>query len=258
MDAAARLTHAYIVAAEPETGLGLARQTAMALLCSGDGTPPCGVCRDCRKVQRGIHPDLITVSRLRDDKGNTKREIYVDQIRTMISDAGLLPNEARRKVYVITDAGTMNANAQNALLKLLEEPPGFDAFILVADSAQELLETVRSRCRLIASGEPGEEGEIPESARAYLAAAAKGDPALVLEALNSLGDAKQQQALEFADGCIRLLTREMGLREPEYGLPRGEMARLVELMEKVRGYLRGNVGVKHVLGLLSVDTIELK
>ena len=152
----------------------------------------------------------------------------------------------------------MNANAQNALLKLLEEPPEFDAFILVADSARELLETLRSRCRLIASGEPGEAAEIPESAKKYLAAAAAGDPAQLLGVLAELGDAKQQQALEFADGCVSLLTREMGLREPESGLPRGELMRLVRLMEKARTYLRGNVGVKHVLGLLSVDTIDVK
>lgn len=258
MENAERLSHAYIVAAAPEPGLEKAMELAAALLCSGGGRVPCGLCRDCVKVQKGIHPDLCVIERRRDEKGGQKREIYVEQVRALAAEAGILPNEAKRRVFIIRDAGTMNASAQNALLKLLEEPPEFDAFILIADSPRELLETVRSRCRLLVSGNFGEEAEIPESAEKYLAAVSSGEPVRLLELFAELGEIKQQQALDFTDGCIRLLTREMGLREPDFGLERGEMLRLVRLMEKAQTYLRGNVSVKHVFGLLSVDTIPLK
>ena len=77
---------------------------------------PCGVCRDCRKVAAGIHPDLITVRRLEDDKGRPRREIVVDQIRAVNQAAWILPNEAQRKVYLIAEADKMNPAAQNAAL----------------------------------------------------------------------------------------------------------------------------------------------
>ena len=118
------LSHAYIITARAEEGFAKAMELAAAMLCEGDGEKrPCGVCRHCKKSLRGIHPDVMLITRPLDDKGKMKKEIQVEQIRSMVSTALIMPNEAEKKVYIIRDAGAMNATAQNALLKLLEEPP---------------------------------------------------------------------------------------------------------------------------------------
>ena len=132
--------HACVICAPtPERALGEAEKFAAAAVCSGAGARPCGKCRDCRKAAEHVHPDIITVSRLLDDKGRPKREIGVDQIRDVIADAQVLPNEAARKVYIIDRAETMNPAAQNAALKLLEEPPAGAVFLLCTTNAIRFL-----------------------------------------------------------------------------------------------------------------------
>ena len=115
------LSHAYLLIAEPDAGYAEARAIAQAMVCSApEGTPrPCGLCRDCRKAEKGIHPDILTVERLTDDKGKPKREIYVDQIRDIVADSVVMPNEAERKVYILRDADSMNAAAQMLLADML-------------------------------------------------------------------------------------------------------------------------------------------
>ena len=106
MDTAVRLSHAYIIAARPDAGFARATLLAQEMLCCGTGSRPCGICRDCRKVRQGVHPDVLVLARQTDDKGKPKREIYVDQIRELAAAAPVLPNEAERKVFLIRDAGT--------------------------------------------------------------------------------------------------------------------------------------------------------
>ena len=138
-----RLSHCYILEGPPGSGRKtLSRILAAAYQCTGQGSRPCGVCPDCKKVFGGIHPDVITVD-------SDKATVPIALIRDMQADAYILPNEGRRKVYVIPRAGDMQAPAQNALLKLLEEPPEYCAFLLITDTAEKLLETVRSRSVLL-------------------------------------------------------------------------------------------------------------
>ena len=253
------LSHAYIIAARPDTGFEKAQALAQAMLCSGvgGGTKPCGLCRDCRKAAAGIHPDILVTGRQKDDKGKEKREIYVEQVREIIASAPILPNEAEKKVYIIRDAGTMNAAAQNALLKILEEPPAFDAFILVADNAGQLLETVRSRC--VTLHENGEEdapgAEAQALAERYLGAAAAGDRIALLTFANENGDLSGADALEFVRAVKLLLADRLCLRTPDGGLSRKDLLRLAGLMDKAEEYCRFNVGTKHLLGMLAVETI---
>ena len=137
--AAGQLSHCYIL--EGPAGSGrktLAGLLAAAMECEGAGEAPCGVCGPCRKVQKGEHPDVITVD-------SDKATVPISLIREMQSDAYIRPNEGKRKVYIIPRAGDMQGPAQNALLKLLEEPPGYCAFLLLTESDDKLLETVRSR-----------------------------------------------------------------------------------------------------------------
>ncbi len=253
------LTHAYLILAQPDAGYAAAYRLAQTMLCSAPDarTRPCGLCRDCRKAEKGIHPDIITVSRQLDDKGKQKREIYVDQIRSVAADAVVLPNEAEHKVYIIRDADTMNAAAQNALLKILEEPPRFVSFILVAASAIPLLETVRSRCvTLHRTGEDAApNAEARELAERYIDYAAAGARISLLSFANANGDLGNREMTDFVAAVRSLLTDMFCKRLPDRKMPRAKLLRLVELMDTAEEYLRFNVSTKHVLGLLAVETV---
>ena len=101
---------------------------------------PCGVCRACRKVFSGNHPDYITI----DDP--TKKTVPVDLIREARADIFIRPNEGTKKIYLFPRAQDMGIPGQNALLKVLEEPPSYGVFLLLTDNPEKLLPTVRSRC----------------------------------------------------------------------------------------------------------------
>lgn len=139
------LSHAYLLTGgSADSRAALAKRLTAAYLCEGD-RPPCGACRACRKVSADTHPDASRTAPAPD-----KREIAVDQIRSLRADAYIRPNEGRRKVYIIDPADAMNPAAQNALLKVLEEGPSYAAFLLLAERPGLLLDTVRSRCELLA------------------------------------------------------------------------------------------------------------
>lgn len=139
-----RFPHAVVI--EGEQGLGkktLARLLASALVCRDD-EKPCGQCTQCRKATEKIHPDIFEHSA----QGGAN-SFHVDVIRNIVRDAYVQPNEAERKVYILGNADCMSASAQNALLKVLEEPPAYVVFILTAVSKSMLLETVLSRSVVI-------------------------------------------------------------------------------------------------------------
>ena len=135
-----RLSHFYLLSGPRGSGKHtLANLLAAAILCKEpDG--PCGVCRSCRKVLSGSHPDYITI----DDP--TKKTIPVDLIREARADIFVRPNESDRKIYLFPRAQDMGIPGQNALLKVLEEPPSYGVFLLLTDNPEKLLPTVRSRC----------------------------------------------------------------------------------------------------------------
>lgn len=256
MDQIERLSHAYIVAGPPAEGLQRARELARAMLCEGlGGIRPCGRCRSCRKLERGVHPDLSLVGRQKDDKGKLRREIYVDQVRELIASAWVLPNEADRKVYIIQDAGTMNPAAQNAVLKLLEEPPGFVSLILVCDSPDQLLETVRSRCVLlhVRGSEETPAPEVRDRAERWIDLAAADARLSLISFANQNGELSNADMLEFVGAARELLADMLCGRLPDRKLSRRRLMELCRLMDRAEEYLRCNVGVKHVLGMLSVE-----
>ena len=134
-----RIPHAILI--EGEDGLGkktLANYIAKACLCSNEPSP-CGECKTCHLVEVGSHPDFQVIE-------PDGAQIKVDQIRNLRVEAFLTPMAAKGRVFVIYAAHTMNDAAQNAFLKVLEEPPQGVTFILLTKSAKFLLETVRSRC----------------------------------------------------------------------------------------------------------------
>ena len=252
------LAHAYILLSpSAEERERTARTLAAAALCSaGDGVP-CGRCRDCRKVREGIHPDLIRVGRLADDKGRKRREITVDQIRAVVADAVVLPNEAERKVYLIEDADTMNVPAQNAALKLLEEPPRGVILLLCAANAQTLLETVRSRCAEIVCGAQEEafDPELQQLAESFVKCCAQGDEAALFRWCAANENMDNAAAAAFAECAAGLLRDMLCKRRSSLAMSDRTVYDLEKLMERCLGMLRLNTSVKHVLGLLAVSAL---
>lgn len=138
--AAGRLSHCYLLAGPAGSGKHtLARILAAAMECTEGARRPCGICLQCRKVFDGVHPDVITVDE------PEKKTVSVELIRKARADVYIKPNEGLRKVYILPRAMDMNTAAQNALLKIVEEPPDYAAFLLLTDGAERLLPTIRSR-----------------------------------------------------------------------------------------------------------------
>ena len=137
-----KVSHAYILNGEKSSGKEfIAKVLAMALQCEKGGVEPCQECRSCRQALSGNQPDIIRVIH---EKPNT---ISVDDIREQVnSDVGVKPYSSARKVYIINEAEKMTAQAQNALLKTLEEPPEYAVLLLLTANVDALLPTILSRC----------------------------------------------------------------------------------------------------------------
>lgn len=247
------MPHAYLlvspaVSAREEQSKALAQK----LLCARSNAP-CGLCRDCRKVQAGNHPDLIWLRRQSDDKGKTRREITVDQVRAVTADAAVAPNEAERKVYIIPEADTMNAQAQNALLKALEDPPGHACFILCTAASDALLPTVLSRlvrARTAAEDETDAPDAMEPFAAEYLALVASDDKTELARFCMLRAALSGDEALAFVDGVKTLLWRALRGERPVSGLSGSELLALDALMDKAALYLRRNLGARQVFGML--------
>ena len=136
---------------------------------SPESRDACGACVACRRIARGVHPDVIVVEP--GDNGSIK----IDQIRDVIDRAGYRPFEGKRRVVIVDGAETMMSAAQNALLKTLEEPPASSVFILLTPTPDMLLATVLSRCirlTFAAAAEPAVDSDARDIAQQALAQAA--------------------------------------------------------------------------------------
>lgn len=131
-------SHFYLISGPAGSGKHtLAQLLAAAILC-GKADAPCGHCSVCRKVKDGSHPDFITVT------DPEHKNISVRIVREIRDDMFIRPNEAEHKIYLFAqDLGT---EGQNALLKVLEEPPKYGIFMILTDNPEKILPTVRSRC----------------------------------------------------------------------------------------------------------------
>lgn len=140
--ASGRVAHSYLICGPVGSGKHtLTRILCAAMQCEGRREKiPCGVCSGCRKALEGVHPDIITV----DDPEH--KSMTVEPIRAARSDMFIRPNEGKRKIYIIPRGQDMNESAQNALLKILEEPPDYGVFLILSTNAERLLPTIRSRC----------------------------------------------------------------------------------------------------------------
>lgn len=191
-----------------EERLAAAGTLASALICEAPSEKPCGQCSACKKVGAACHPDVITV--LPEDK---KKTMAVDIIRDMRDDAYLMPNEASKKVYVIAKGETMQDYAQNALLKILEEPPRNVVFIILCTTRSVLLGTVLSRVAVFGLSE---DAEVPMQSEEYndalelacnvCEALTKRDQFAMLAATSDLE--KNYDILPTALDCLELILRD--------------------------------------------------
>lgn len=157
------LPHAIIIDGARGTGKRtLSKHIAQFCVCSSTSEKPCGVCQNCQKAIKGIHPDIITA-----DGAEDAQSISVSAIRDIRTNAFIVPNEAPKKVYLLFNCDKINVPAQNAFLKILEEPPKNVVFIMTCTSASALLETVRSRSRTLTLLPPSE-GEAIQAIKSIL------------------------------------------------------------------------------------------
>lgn len=142
-----KVSHAYIISGEKGSGKKLlAGIFAQTLQCEKKGTEPCMECRSCKQAVNQNQPDIIRV--VRDEKKTGS--IGVEEIRTQLNgDIMIRPYSSPYKIYIIDEAEKMTVQAQNALLKTIEEPPVYAVILLLTANAGMLLPTIRSRCVLL-------------------------------------------------------------------------------------------------------------
>ena len=144
--ASGKISHAYIINGERSSGKEfIANVFAMALQCESTGQEkPCNECHSCKQAESGNHPDIIRVTH---EKPNS---ISVDDIRTQVNNTvDIKPYQGPYKVYIIPQADMMTPQAQNAILKTIEEPPSYAVFLLLTENAETLLPTINSRCVML-------------------------------------------------------------------------------------------------------------
>ena len=137
-----KVAHAYLIHGEKGTGKKmLAGLFAKTLQCEAGGTDPCGTCRSCIQCDSGNQPDIIWVTH------EKPTVISVDDIREQVNnDIIIKPYSSRYKIYIIPEAELMNPQAQNALLKTIEEPPEYAIIMLLTNNLDKMLPTILSRC----------------------------------------------------------------------------------------------------------------
>ena len=179
------ISHFYLISGPRGSGRKtLAALLAQAILCQGH-RKPCGICESCRKIQNHNHPDFITV------EDPEHKNVAVKIVRAFREDVFIRPNESDYKIYLFPQ--DLGVEGQNALLKILEEPPKYGIFLLLTDNPEKILPTVRSRCtELKMQALPRETLEMylsarfPDAAREDIAAAAARSGGFLGQALELL------------------------------------------------------------------------
>ena len=239
--AARTLPHAVLITGDEGSGKrALAMYLAAAYVCSAD-RPACLACKNCRKAMQALHPDVTVL----DPSGKL---IPVEDIRRIRSDAYVRPNEAERKVYIIIGAERMNINGTNALLKVLEEPPGGVAFILTSSAPDLLPHTLRSRCERLALEPVASAAQSSETAQKVWKMIQQRSEA----DLASFAVANEKMSRE--DMC-RLFDelRALAVRSAAKGITVSPVRciDLAEKFEQARQWCDSNVGAGHLLAWMA-------
>ena len=251
------LSHAVLIEGEPGVGKReLALWLCKALLCKSQN-PPCGHCSVCKKVDGGNHPDVEIY-----EGTGTARGFSIDKVREIKGSLWLAPNESDIKIYVLLDIQDMGVEAQNALLKSLEEPPEHVRFVMTCQNAGMLLDTIISRCTLYKL-EPFSDEECALRLKKLLPELSAEDAELLATAYGgNLGRAKTA----FEEGKLSLVqfaakTPELIRTAKTYDLAAGitaeagDRAALCEYIEAL-GNIIGRCGVNFAAGKAAPASIK--
>ena len=247
-----RLSHAYLIEGPAHLDKpAFARSFAKGILCPEGRGDNCGRCPVCDKIDHENHEDLIYVRRLK-----TKQTVGIDLVREMQTQISIKPN-GPRYIVIIEESDLMTEDAQNSLLKTLEEPPGGAILILLTENSERLLPTIRSRCvkyRLEGSQETRDE-EVSRQANEILEQLLEGVPFYRIK--KTLGDiGRDRSAAILLNDCMEERCRELILSRDGYGVPypAAEITKCVDALEAARGQLAQGLTPAYVLKrlLLSV------
>lgn len=207
-----QVSHAYIISGEQGMGKRLLAKTlAMALLCDEGKGEACGKCHSCLQFTTGNHPDITWVT-------HEKASIGVDEIRDQLVDPMLIkPYHSRYKIYIVDEAELLTVQAQNALLKTIEEPPEYGVVMLLTTNPDMFLQTIRSRCTMLKMMPlPGDQIKeillkrgIPENQAERCAAFARGNLGKAVELSGS------EEFGQMYDLLVQMLSRIRGMELSE-------------------------------------------
>ncbi|MBO5715324.1 MAG: hypothetical protein J6S23_02885 [Clostridia bacterium] len=259
------LSHAYILLGAKGTGKHtLARLVSAALSCENkddeNASLPCLECNNCQKIMNGISPDVIYVSREED-----KATLGVESIRFIKDDVAFFPNDSDFKIYIIEDAHTMTAQAQNAFLLTLEEPPKYAIFILLCEHTENILETIKSRAPILRMKTPQRDEAVEflksnypsvrtfinnspnEFEQIYLASG--GSIGRILDLINSSEKKQILQNRELAQKLIESiahnrLSSDFAEISTMFSQKRDEREKIVAQLSEIQGAIRDLITIK--------------
>ncbi len=249
------ISHFYLICGPEGSGRHtLARLLAAAILCKGVQTP-CGTCGPCRKIASGNHPDFITV----DDP--EKKTVPVDLIRQARADIYVRPNESDYKIYLFPRAQDMGVPGQNALLKILEEPPEYGVFFLLADNPEKLLPTVRSRCTMLRLQPLEEAVMVPELKRLFPKASQVDIQGAVARSGGVLGQAKKllSQGEDYPEQTVSFVQAfsqgdALGLTRTLVSMEKWKRDQLISVLNQWLELLEGSLACR--AGLPAVSSLS--
>lgn len=211
--------HAYIFHGEDGVGKSMvAREFARGILCQAGEGRPCGICKSCKQLESGNNPDFFNVT-------HEKAGIGVNDIRDQLIDPmSIKPYNNKYKVFIVDEAEKMNEQAQNALLKTLEEPPAYGVIILLSNNVNMFLDTILSRAVALAFQPVDikdvtkyllENREIPDYQARAAAALSGGMPGVALSLIDSDDFAERREM------CLSIM-RRIGNKREDFSLTKAK------------------------------------
>lgn len=220
-----KVSHAYLICGENRSGKEfIAKIFAETLLCEQKGTEPCGECHSCKQAETQNHPDIIFVTH---EKPNV---IGVDDVRDGINNTVMIkPYNSPYKVYIVEEADKMTPQAQNALLKTIEEPPAYAVFILLCSSTEVMLPTILSRC-VVLNMKPVKDNEMRDYLMKQLGVPDYRAEICIAFARGNVGRAK---ALASSEDFDKIRKEALSLLKNIYDM---EIAEVMEALKRIKDY----------------------